>query len=868
MKTLPIIISFQFLFFLHSISFAQENGTKINLQLNEYISNAAANEVLPLLIEAKSERIEEDIYKNNAQIIHQIGKLYSIRIKVENIRNFAQSNELKHIEFRIAQPQLLNDTMLINNNIIKVHQGKAPLYQGRKGKGVIVGIIDTGIDFSHPDFKDSLGNSRVLAIWDQNKINASNTPAKYGYGQAWNKAQIDANLCTHDDPANEYGHGTMVSGAAVGNGLATGNFKGVAPEADIVVVASNLSGNSFSASIVDAIDYIYSIADSAGKPCVINISLGDYGGSHDGKDIGSKMIDSIIKAKNGRAIVAANGNAGDIKFHLGYQVNNDTNFTWFKTTPPSFYRRLYFRLYADTADFNRVHYAIGADQITPNYKFRARTSFKNIQQNLNTYVNDTIFSPYNNKAIAKIQYYAEEKDGVYLLEVLMSNPDSADYNFRFETTGSGKFDIWTSSSLFSLASDMISTNLPSSSQFPDIINYKKPDSLQTMVGGFTCLPSVISVGNYQNRKTYTDVTNTFRTVPGKAGKIQENSSLGPNRLGHNKPDISASGGYTFAAGRLATIQQFITAVPHKISQDSMHMLNGGTSMSSPVVAGIVALYLEKCPHANYSDILQSVINNAKTDNFTGAVPNPTYGYGKVDAFMMLSTSIQKPLVSPGSNSQLCDGDSLIISLIPNSYASFKWSNNDSNGITIVKNSANFYAEVEDSKGCKSYSDTASYTFNPLPPKPYLFQNLDTLYTPQTANYNWYKDGFKILGAIDSFYVPKASGNFWTRRINSSTQCGINSDTIYYTATDLQHLLEKNTPIHIYPNPAKDLFYLTNPKASHQIIEIYNTYGQLIEKKFNSPYNILSINTSAYKRAVYFINIIQGEERIVQKIVVE
>ncbi len=521
MKTFISIIFIQILFLMNSLSFAQENETKINLQLDEYIDNASPNEVVSLLIEANSSEIEEDLSKHKAQIIHHIGNLYSIRIKAENIRSFSKSNQLKNIEFRKAQPQLLNDTMLVNNNVVKVHQGVAPLYQPRKGKGVIVGIIDTGIDFSHPDFKDSLGKSRILAIWDQNKINAANTPSKYGYGQAWNKAQIDSNLSTHDDPASEYGHGTMVSGAAVGNGLATGNYKGVAPEADIVVVASNLSGNSFSASIVDAIDYIFSIADSAGKPCVINISLGDYGGSHDGKDIGSQMIDSIIKSKNGRAVVAANGNAGDIKFHLGYQVNSDTNFTWFKTTPPSFYRRAYFRMYADTADFNQVQYAIGADQVSPTYKFRARTVFRNIQQNLNTYIYDTIFSPFNNKAITKIQSYAEEKDGVYMFEVLMSNPDSADYNFRFETTGSGKFDIWTSSSLFSLASDMVVSNLPNSNQFADIVNYKKPDTLQTMVGGFTCLPSVISVGNYQNRKTYTDVTNTFRTVQEKLVKFKK-----------------------------------------------------------------------------------------------------------------------------------------------------------------------------------------------------------------------------------------------------------------------------------------------------------------------------------------------------------
>ncbi len=316
------------------------------------------------------------------------------------------------------------------------------------------------------------------------------------------------------------------------------------------------------------------------------------------------------------------------------------------------------------------------------------------------------------------------------------------------------------------------------------------------------------------------------------------------------------------------MQQFVTAVPHKISQDSMHMLNGGTSMSSPVVAGVVALYLEKCPNAKYSDILQSIINHAKTDNFTGSVPNYSYGYGKVDAFTMLSTSVQKPTVTPNSSNQLCEGDSLIISLSPNSYSKYKWSTNDSSAFVVIKNSASYFAEVEDLKGCKSYSDTNTYTFNPLPQKPYLFQNLDTLYTPQIATYNWYKDGFKILGAVDSFYIPKANGNFWTRRINATTQCGINSDTLYYSATAINEILEDKAAVLVYPNPAKTRFYVSNPNSIKQSIEIYNTYGQLIEKNFNPAYNILSINTSDYKRAVYFVKIIQGNEIIVQKIVIE
>jgi subtilisin family serine protease len=72
--------------------------------------------------------------------------------------------------------QALNDKMLINNRIDLVHQGVSPLIQGYDGAGVVVGIIDTGLDFTHPDFKDSLGQSRVLWIWDHLLANGTNTP--------------------------------------------------------------------------------------------------------------------------------------------------------------------------------------------------------------------------------------------------------------------------------------------------------------------------------------------------------------------------------------------------------------------------------------------------------------------------------------------------------------------------------------------------------------------------------------------------------------------------------------------------------------------------------------------------------------------
>lgn len=846
-------------------SFAQEQHTVINLQLNEYLLTTPGEEKIHLLIEAKTPQFEEDALRLGAKIKVKKGRYYSISLECKDVRQLAASNFIKRIDFSIDQPHYLGDTMLVNNNIVKIHQAAAPLPQAYDGEGVLIGIIDSGIDYNHPDFQDSLGRTKILAIWDQNKsINAS-TPLKYGYGQQWDSTAINANIANHDDPANQFGHGSMVSGAAASTGLATGNFKGIAPKANLVVVSSNFGSSSFLSNIADATDYIYSIADSLGMPCVINASLGTYVGSHDGKDVAAQLIDQMIKAKRGRAFVAANGNAGDVKFHLGYQVNADTNFTWFKAAPNVFNPFVYFRLYADTADFNNVRFSIGADQISPSYKFRGRTNFKSIKPSLNTYQYDTIYSPTNGNVITEIRTFAEESNGAYMLEVYMNRPDSNNYNFRFETTGLGKFDIWSSNTLMPY-SDMVSTGLPSVAQFPDIIHYKRPDSLSTMVSSFTCLPSVVSVGNYQNRKSYLAVNNVVQVMPGTPGRISPKSSLGPNRLGVIKPDISASGDYTLAAGRLATIQQSIQFDPAKISADSMHMRNGGTSMASPVVAGIFALYLQKCPSASYLELSQAIINQAKVDNFTGVVPNFTYGFGKVDGFEALVNSIQKPTLAPITIQNLCLGDSALLFPIPANYNQYVWSNGDTNGFSFAKNNGIYFLEVQDQQGCKVNSDTLNLVFNPTPPKPSLFQNYDTLYSPTNGLFNWYRDGFKINGVIDSFLVVNQNGNYWSRLINPNTSCGANSDTIYYSATYTgNNLLGR---FYIYPNPAKEQVNLVNIPKNVTSIKLYDHIGKLIlDIPYQNSDNKISVNTSYLSNGVFTLQVNTKSRSINNKIII-
>ena len=186
-------------------------------------------------------------------------------------------------------------------------------YAGFTGKDVIVGIIDTGIDIKHEDFKNPDGTTRILYIWDQTLDGVP--PSDFTFGAECTKADIDAGSCTHTDFV---GHGTQVSGIAAGNGRATGNgypanrYMGMAPEAGLIVVNAYEPGAGFFTDrIIDAISYIQSRAEALGMPVVINMSLGTQDCPHDGTSLLARAVD------------AASGPGKIFSISAGNEGNND-----------------------------------------------------------------------------------------------------------------------------------------------------------------------------------------------------------------------------------------------------------------------------------------------------------------------------------------------------------------------------------------------------------------------------------------------------------------------------------------------------------------------------------------------------------------
>jgi len=616
---------------------------------NKLSYNSSLNQQHTLLVKGNPKKLIEFQKEYNYQLNYFVGNIASITCKLGILSTLIENKIINYAEFVEHNYKTMNDTMLIKNRIKPVKLGTLPLAQAYDGTGVIVGIIDSGIDFNHPDFKDSFGNTRIKFLWDQVPATNSSTPMPYNYGVEWTAAQINASVCTHNDIA-QYGHGTHVAGIAAGNGLANGTHEGCAPKAEIVVVALDFS--KAGPTIADAVNYIYSKATLLGKPCVINASVGDYYGSHDGTDLEAKLIETSVKNIPGRVLVAAAGNAGTYKFHVKTQPPvGDTSFTWIKSGSAN----LKYWCYADTNQIKNIQITVGANR--NNYFNLGNIGFKAFNYGLISLKTDTL--KYNSNKIGIVKTSASINTyGVYELYVEIV-ADTLNLLWRIESKGIGLHDAWNF--------NFVATGLPSSTQYPKITKYIMPDVNSSMVSSFQCLDDVITVANYVNLNKYYDVNNVLQNstiaYPTEiVNDIAPSSSFGPTRDNKQKPDIAATGASVFSAIVISLMPAYISSQPQSVAQGSYHIQGGGTSAASPVVAGLAALYLQKYPNATCMQVKNAITNCAYSDAFTTtSLPNYRWGYGKLDGKAAMLCSI------PTSINQINTTE--IVNYFPNPFTS-------------------------------------------------------------------------------------------------------------------------------------------------------------------------------------------------------
>jgi hypothetical protein len=662
------------------------------------VLNKQSDEIMPFAVPNESETTISFLQKSNITIKQKTKEYIYLNASPKEINQLYQEKKIKDFYFSIFKPELMNDNARELLHVNPVHLGINGLNSSFKGDNIIIGYIDTGCDYQHPDFKDENGNTRIIRYWDHNlPFDTQRTPMPYGYGQVFDSIDINNGIPIPDCSSS---HGTTVAGAGSGNGLSTGTNAGTAPNSKIIVVDFNFQAQNWTLKVADACDYIFKIADEYGLPAVVNISLGSYFGSHDGNDPASVLMEALIDEKPGRIIVSSAGNAGNFKnYHIRNQVTNDTTFFWMKNNPSGAFgpNTAFFDLWGTVGQVENINFSFSAVNPLNNFEKRGQTQTYNVLSSFGSPINETILNS-NGDTIARLTVFSGTQNGAYNMFARINKIDSTDYYISFNTSGSGLYDAWTGAN-FGNGYQFVE-EIPSVSIYPKIINYILPDSLQSIVSEWNCSEKVISVGNFQNRTEFIDVdsvvydlitlNNVFPT-----GKLARSSSIGPTRLNVLKPEISATGDNSVSPGPLCVLTPGNT----NVFFGGYHMMNGGTSMASPYIAGIAALYLEKCPKATYQDFMNHLTETAYTDNFTGTIPNFAYGYGKAHA---LNTLLKTNFSSTILGSETICGNPISLSVDSDeNISSYLWSNGSSSPTLSVSSPGTFSVTVTNEKGCKS-----------------------------------------------------------------------------------------------------------------------------------------------------------------------
>ncbi len=485
----------------------------------------------------------------------------------------------------------------------------------------------------------------------------------------------------------------------------------------------------------------------------------------------------------------------------------------FKPIPSS--SQVYFDLWADTANFNNAFFSIGADN-SSTFTPIGQTAFLSINDFIGDLQQGVYLTKYlfdiNSTNQGSIEMYIEEAEGRYHLECLIT-PINLQTYWRFSTTGSGSFDIWSSQSFHS-TSNMVYSGLPPNFVLPEIDFYKSPDNKKSIVSGWNCSNKVISVGNFANRSSYYDVDSTYRLSGLNPGEIYYKSSEGPTRDNRLKPDISATGNITFATGNLTIIGLALGVDRSFVAPGGQHYRNGGTSISAPIVAGAAALYLEQNPTAWWYEVKEAITHTALKDSYTGQTANNIYGNGKLNAFDMMQFNavlgcMDDTMFNYNPAANVDDGTCvpIIFGCIDSTSLNFNSLANTDDGSCISR----VY-------GC---TDSTSFNYNPL------------------ANTN------------DGSCVPIIFGCTDSTALNYNPNANTNDASCF--SVGIKDIVKQS--FSITPNPASSFVKIQSSIDASKgtyLISIVNILGKEIYQ--NQLQTQLQIDVKNYSKGIYLVNI--------------
>ena len=461
-------------------------------------------------------------------------------------------------------------------------------YVDLTGRGIILGIADTGIDYTHPVFRFGDGSSRILAIWDQT---AEGREEGIPFGKIYLQEEINDAL-NAENPldivpvTDEIGHGTFMAGLAAGNVEEEEEFTGIAPNAELVVVKLRHAqtclkkfwfiGEDTPAyeenDLISAIDFLISYALEREKDMVIYLGISSGQGDHNGRGALAEYL-NLISLQPGRAVVLAAGNEGNAAHHFSSRSYEGIMYQDVEVRIANVKDGLYIEFWADAPDLYGIGFVSPTGEVVE--KLPTRVSLR-----------EALSFVFEQTKIYVIYERVEETTGATLIRIFMENPTNGIWKLRIfqEEAYGGRFDLW----------------MPITPFIQGEAVFLKPDPETT----------VTEPGNSAENMT----VGAYST---ETEGLYLDSSRGFTRGGRVKPDFTAPG---------VNVRGPI--------RGGLYTSRSGTSVAAALTAGIAVLMMEYNPDYTGVQIKNYLIRGAKRDK--RQYPNTEFGWGKVDIYEALS----------------------------------------------------------------------------------------------------------------------------------------------------------------------------------------------------------------------------------------
>ena len=502
-----------------------------------------------------------------------------------------------------------------------------------RGKGVLVGVVDTGVDFRHADLRDKLGKTRIGYLLSRTEPRDGRHPEFPDYdGMQISTAKdldevldLEAKGMQPPVPIRETdinGHGTHVAGIAASTGLATsgrfaaGRYVGVAPESTLCIVKATRDEVSFDdADILRGVGFCLDRAAEAKQPIVINLSLGSDGGLHDGSSLLEVALDELFVNRPGRVLVTASGNSGDYDLHASSSLLSGTHDVTLHIGHQNVsvdQSVVALELYYDASASPRDG---GAADLMLTLRSPSGRRFE-------APMGQTLQAKFEDEGEALIDASDLAMTGPRGVLVTISGKSGAvppkEGDWHLELRGkTRRYDLWRVEQ-----SEDLDVGLR---------GHLDPD-------GYLGIPasaaSAISVGALRSRLSWQRADGKQASFDRELGRVSTFSSGGPLGNGGFAPDVLAPGEFILSALSSAALQsdsRSSFSLPHDpgllIADDSLHGVLRGTSQASPHVAGAVALMLEVAPSLTTTEVRELLRTTSQLP--VGLGYGPRRGFGQL-----------------------------------------------------------------------------------------------------------------------------------------------------------------------------------------------------------------------------------------------